>query len=167
MNGSSDWLPDLVLFDDYGGNWESYFDAIYNYFKADFVNNRPSSFRGQKLGLKRHPLSQGKEATFWHFISEGRDEESRVPDLRRCERICWPRAILDNADCSTVKIWENKRKSEVRICLWLEEQDYLFILAKRKEVLLPWTAYLVTRNHAKRKLRKEYENWSRNQRGNG
>ncbi|MNH30689.1 hypothetical protein D3C79_909980 [compost metagenome] len=45
----------------------------------------------KRLGLKRHPVIQGKEATFWHMISEGNDEAERLPDLRRCERIRWPR----------------------------------------------------------------------------
>jgi len=31
------------------------------------------------------------------------------------------------------------------------------ILAKRKKYVLPWTAYLVTKPHQKKKLLKEYE----------
>lgn len=61
------WLPPLVLFEEFDGNWDAYLDAIYAYFRRDFVENRPT-FRGRRLGLKRHPLSHGKEATFWHMI---------------------------------------------------------------------------------------------------
>jgi len=80
------WLPPLVLFNAYGGDWRSYLDAIYNFFREDFVDDKPT-FQGRRLGLKRHPLSQGKEATFWHMIQEGVVEENRTPDFRRCERI--------------------------------------------------------------------------------
>lgn len=155
-NGIPAWLPALVLFSDYEGNWERYVDALYGYFKLDFVESKPT-FRGKNLGLKKQPVEKGKEATFWHFISEGSNEDDRVPDLRRCERIRWPRPIIEKADEPVVKVWGNKRGSDKRILLWLEKQEYLVILAERKGYLLPWTAYIVTENHRKKKLQKEYE----------
>jgi hypothetical protein len=86
-----DWLPPLVLFEGYNGDWTHYLEAIYALFKANFVDSKPL-FRGIRLGLKRYPLTYNKEATFWHFIQEGQFEAERTPDLRRCERIGWPRA---------------------------------------------------------------------------
>jgi len=74
------WLPELILFEDYEGNWDNYLEAIYTIFWEDFVNSKPS-FQGRKLALKKHPVIQGKEATFWHIISEGKQEEDRIPDL--------------------------------------------------------------------------------------
>lgn len=150
------WLPPLVLLADYGGDWEAYQENLYIFFKEDFINSKPL-FRGTKLSLKRHPLFQDKEATFWHITSEGITESERTPDLRRCERIRWLRSIIENADDPTIKLWENQRKGETRICLWLEEQEYIVILAKRKDYILLWTAYLVTRTHQKQKLQREYE----------
>lgn len=41
MTDEQDWLPPLVLFNDYGGDWQSYLDAIYDYFKQDFVDSKP------------------------------------------------------------------------------------------------------------------------------
>ena len=102
-------------------------------------------------------MVQGKEATFWHFISEGTAENDRLPDLRRCQRIRWPRPIIEKADVHQLKVWENKRRREARICIWFEEGEYFVILAKRKKYVLPWTAYLVTKPHQKKKLLKEYE----------
>ena len=108
------------------------------------------------MGLKRYPLIDGKEATFWHFTSEGAVEADRIPDIRRCERIQWPKAIIENAHDSSVLEWENERRGERRACLWVPEVDYLVVLAVRKDYALPWTAYLVTQDHQKRKLEKEY-----------
>ena len=48
------WLPPLLLMEDYGGNWEHYFSAVYAVFAADFVDSKPM-FQGRRLGLKRHP----------------------------------------------------------------------------------------------------------------
>lgn len=63
------WLPALVLLRDCG-NWDSYIDVLYMYFKRDFVQEQPVHC-GKKLALKRHPLVDGREATFWHLITEG------------------------------------------------------------------------------------------------
>ena len=154
------WLPPLVLLSDCEGDWSRYLDVLYSHFASAFLRTRPH-FRGQGLGLKRHPLWEGKEATFWHMISEGRDEATRQPDLRRCERIRWPRAVIENFNDLAVKVWETTRRNESRICLWLEAQEYLVVLAERQGYLLPWTVYMVTRSHRKLKFQKEFERWKR------
>lgn len=156
MENNRSWLPELIYIDSYGGNWELYLDAIYEIFKQDFISTAPS-FRGRRLGLKKHPMTNGKEATFWHLISEGDSEADRIPDLRRCERMRWPKPVIENEGQPEIKIWNNKRSNETRILLWIEEKDYLVVLADRKGYLLPWTAYLTTREHTRRKLRMEYD----------
>ncbi len=156
MANPPDWLPGLVLFETYGGDWERYLKVLYAYFAQDFLDSRPA-FHGAPIALKRYPIIAGKEATFWHLISEGEVEGDRLPDLRRCERIRWPRPVIEHAAEPVVKIWENERKSEKRVCLWLEKAEYLVVLAKRKGYVLVWTAYPVTEAHQKRKLQREYE----------
>ncbi len=156
MSNTPRWLPPLVLLTDYDGDWDKYFQTVYDFFEQDFVKSRPS-FQGTKLQLKRYPVIQGKEATFWHVISEGKTEEDRTPDLRRCERIRWPRPLINNGKEPPLKIWSNLRNGEKRICLWLEEAEYLVVLAKRSGYILLWTAYATPQPHQKRKLQKEYE----------
>ena len=156
MTATLAWLPPLVLLNDHGGDWAAYVEALYAHFRQDFVDSQPL-FRGRRLGLKRHPLSQGKEATFWHMTSEGTDEATRTPDLRRCERIRWPRPTIEHADEATVKVWVASRHREDRIHIWLEQDGYLVVLADRGDYLLPWTAFPIEREHTRRKLQKEYE----------
>ncbi|MBN1459633.1 MAG: hypothetical protein JXA57_08845 [Armatimonadetes bacterium] len=151
-----EWLPGFVEFGDYGRNWDNYCDALYQFFRQDFVDDTPM-LMGTKVGLKRYPLTDGREATFWHLISEGQDEATRTPDFQRCRRIRWPRPIIEHADHMAVKVWENRRGTETRICLWFEAAEYVVVLALRKRYLLLWTAYLVTEPHRKRKFQKEYE----------
>jgi len=112
------------------------------------------------------PLYQNKESNFWHLIQEAyqtNQEEDRIPDFRRCERIRWPRPIIENAVKPDILVWENTRHSnsgvERSICLWFKEKEYLVILRKRKKYLLLWTAYPVTREHRKRKLQEEYDRY--------
>jgi hypothetical protein len=158
MSTSSFSLPPLILFNDYDGDWDAYLDALYEWFKNDFIDAKPL-FRGRRLGLKRHPMTNGKEATFWHMIQEGPVESERIPNLRRCERIRWPKPIIENSEKLEIKVWCNERNGERRICLWFVRDSYLVILADRKDYLLPWTAYPVDQPHRQRKLQKEYEEY--------
>ncbi len=160
MSESRNWLPKLVLFEDYGNDWQRYLDAVYAAFVEDFVHSRPASVLGKRLALKRHPLRQGREATFWHFTTEGQVEEERLPDLRRCERIRWPRATIE-AEESLVYRWSNKRGSDTRILLALDDFSYVVVLADRGDYVLPWTAYTVEREHRREKLRREYEEFQK------
>jgi hypothetical protein len=159
MSDGPVWLPPLVLFENHGGNWDAYLDAIYAWFKQDFIDSKPI-FQGRRLGLKKHPLTDGKEATFWHMIQSGEVEDDRLPDLRRCERIRWPRPIIEHSDDGdSVKVWKNQRGDQQRICLWFEAESYLVVLAERESYILPWTAYFVEEKHRKRKLQREYEEY--------
>lgn len=94
MTTMPEWLPPLVLLTEFNDDWNTYLETLYSHFKHDFVDTKPR-FQDRTLALKRHPLFQEKEATFWHMITEGADESNRQPDLRRCERIRWPRPSLN------------------------------------------------------------------------
>ena len=158
---SCEWLPPLMLLGDFEGDWNAYEDVLYAAFAEDFLKTRPR-WAGKKVGLKRHPLSQGKEATFWHFISEGKTEADRIPDLRRCERIRWPRPTMETftdqrpGDGAPVVWWKNERRGESRYLLALPDFSYLVVVADRGDYVLPWTQYCVERAHQREKYRKEY-----------
>jgi len=149
------WLPDLILLDTYGGSWEWYEDEIYSIFYRDFIESSPV-FEDRSVGIARQ-LIRGKEGTFWHCITEGDVEAERTPDLRRCERIAWIRPLIEHADDSSVRQWCNHRGRKVRRLLWLELAEYLLVLEYRRTHWMLWTTYCTTREHTKRKLRKEYE----------
>ncbi|MGB8344737.1 MAG: hypothetical protein WCD86_07625 [Ktedonobacteraceae bacterium] len=155
-NDKSSLLPPLVLLSGCQNNWDSYLETIYASFCQDFVISKPV-FEDKRFALKRHPIILGKEATFWHIISEGDVENEHLPDLRRCERIRWPRSIIDNAHSGHIKYWKNTRKGEGRIVLALEDFSYVVILSNRGEYILLWTAYCVEREHSRRKLWEEYK----------
>jgi hypothetical protein len=156
-----DWLPSLIRYADFGGDSSKFIEEIYAKFKLDFLddfNRRSLQFEGVPLSLRRHPLVRGKEASFWHLISTGDIEEERLLDFDRCERIAWAKAILDNANNSAVKRWENTRGNNINICLWLEEENYMVVLGKRNGYLLLLTAYCVE-DYRRNKLNREYEEY--------
>lgn len=159
---SAEWLPPLVRLEDSGGDWATYEETIYSWFKRDFLDSLPR-WPGKRVGLKRHPQSKGKEATFWHFISEGSDEAERLPDLRRCERIRWPRPTMEAfpnrkpATGDRIVWWKNERRNEERYLLSLPDFSYLMVVADRGGYVLPWTQFAVERPHQRQKYQKEHD----------
>lgn len=150
------WLPALVELHETGGDWTAYVELLYRHFSRDFLQSTPS-FRGRSWGMKRYPQLRGKEATFWHIISEGDVEDERLPDLRRCERIRWPRPIIEACESEETRVWTQTRKGEIRIAIAPDTFEYLVILADRGSHVLLWTAFPVLFAHQRRKLRREYE----------
>jgi len=155
MSSHTDWLPALIPLSDSGGDWSRYVEAIYSAFRADFVEHHPQ-FEGRRGAFKRHPMIDGKEATFWHLISEGKEESDRVPDLRRCERIRWPRPIVERSPAD-VRVWRSERPGDRRIVMALDDFSYVVVLADRGEYVILWTAYCVEQQHRREKLRRECE----------
>lgn len=145
------WLPAIITLNDHNGSWNDYIDAVYAVFRADFVASQPS-LRGQRVGVRRHPSHDGKEFTFWHCVSEGKVEEHRTPDLRRCERIPWTRPIIDNH--GDVDVWTVRKNRDERVHLWFGE-EYLVVLGVRSTYYLLITAFPTNRQHTQNKLRKE------------
>lgn len=156
VNGNAQWLPPLVLLAEYDGEWDRFLEAVYEFFRQDFLTSR-AQWNGAPVGVKRNPVEKGKEAGFWHLISEGRTEKERIPDIRRCERIRWPRPVIEERDLGRVKCWRNRRGHEGRIVIALGDFSYVVVLAPRRGYILLWTAYCVENEHRRAKLRKEYE----------
>lgn len=158
-------LPEIIELSDFNGDWPSYINEVYRVFKRDFIIEK-CRFRGNQLRMKKHPVMDGKEYTFYHMTHSGNDEKNRQPDLRRCERIAWAKPCIEKCDAWKLKIWEQERKGDKRICIWLEldgEPDYFIVLNVRKGYLIPWTAFVIEYNHQRRKKQKEYEEWLKKQ----
>lgn len=148
-------LPDLITLPEHGNDPIAFLDAVYEIFKSDFIDSKPV-FPGKRVGLKKYPLIDGKEYTFYHLTHDGNIEKERLPNLRRMERIRWPKPIIENTTHSYLKVWKNERDGKDRILIFHEDESYLVVLADRGEYILPWTAYLVDKPHKKRKLLNEY-----------
>ena len=154
------WLPALIPFSDYDGKWSSYCQAIYSVFHRDFIASKPA-YPSKRFAMKRYPEYDGKEATFWHLISEGREEEERTPDMRRCERIAWPKPIIEALSTGSVRVWKNARGRNERILLAVEDFSYVVVLDEREDYVLLWTAFYVEYANKRRRMQLEFEEWTR------
>ena len=165
MSETFEWLPELITLNDYEGNWPIYCDAIYDRFKNTMIEDQPR-FEGKWIRCRRDPIYDNKYAGCWHCMSEGPNEEDRTPDMRRCERILWPRAIIDNAELTeAIDVWKNQRGRNKNILFWFNE-EYLVVLSERTrrrdgfEYLQFITAYCTPEESRKRKLRSERDAWN-------
>lgn len=156
-----DWLPELLPFT---GDWSTYVDTVYAEFRGDFFNHQVF-FRGRRVSVRKEPRDQGKEAGFWHAISEGPKEMERTPDLRRCERVRWVRVLVESVDEASLPTWESKRGSDRRILIALPDFTYVVVLADRKRYVLFLTAFYIEQQHRRDKLKQEWEAWTQAQKG--
>jgi len=169
------WPPLNASLSSSGGNWETYLEIIYASYLADFHGATIHwNAEGKKISSKRIPEQEGKSATFWHVVSEGPDEASRTIDLARCERITWPRLMVDEflglypapANDRIVWWWNSRRNKsgvdERRLLIALADFSYVVVLADRGHYLLFWTAYPVDQPHRRKKMQKEHDAyWAR------
>jgi hypothetical protein len=151
-------FPELIPFDEYKGNFTSYFEAVYFVFENDFIKTQPV-YEKLKVSVRKYPEVDGMHRTFYHITHEGEDEANRQPDFRRLERIRFPRFVIDNYEHQDILIWKNKRGKDERIVLFNESENYIVILTDRKEYYMFITAYYIETEHRKRKLLKEYEEY--------
>ena len=162
MSNPPDWLPEALSYNDFGGDYEKFFAAVYGIFDRDFKHSRPY-FKGQPLTYNSE-IDGGKEVVFWHITSSDYAVTgNRELNIRRCERIGWIKPIVEHLDDKAVKVWKNKRGAQTHILLWLEELDYLIVLRETRRRAALVTAIYVDENHRRRKLREEWERWSENQ----
>lgn len=152
-------FPDLIEMNQFGGNFENYFHAVYQIFKNHFIDNSPK-FVGVPVYTKKFPLTDGKfHRTFYHITHEGEDEDDRTPDLRRMERVRFPKFMINEHPHNELLVWVEKRKKEQRIHIFNNDEGYLLVLAKRKGFLLLWTAFVLEYPHQKRKKIEKYEEY--------
>jgi hypothetical protein len=116
-------------------------------------------WRGHRVLVFRNPEHKGKCAGFWHCTSVADpDSADRIPDLRRCERIRWIRALLV-APSAEVRTWEESpRGRDRRFVIATPEFDFLVVLRLMKAGLVQLvTAYHVEWEGRRAKYRREYE----------
>lgn len=152
--------PDLVWFAAFDGHWPAYETELYRIFVAEIARGG-IEFDGLPVNCRRLPEAAGGWASFWHLVQEGRVEDDRLPDLRRCERIRWVRWVIENAAAHTeIDVWRNMRGAEVNTLLWFRE-EYLVVLGQRQGYWLLRTAYCTDKSGRIAQLRKDRDAFCR------
>lgn len=163
-----EWLPDLILFNEFN-DWNEYENYLYEIYLDDFKRNTAYIFN-KPIRVRINPTISDKDQTFFHITSNSdhaktNDPNDRVPDFRRCERIAWPREIIDNylcdkkCLCNKIKVWREPYKGNTRIHLLFEDAKFLVVLEERKEYILFITSFYIEYRHQIKKQLKKYEKY--------
>src|SRR5579872_5993373 len=152
------WLPQMISLNDCGGDGQQYLELLYERFRCDFIRSKPTIFNPKRWSMKRHPIERGKEATFWHAISDGENEADRIPDMRRCERLCWIRPMIDAYGTERVCCWKTERHGRSRPIIALPDFSFLVILQEAPEHVMLWTAFYVPGTRRRLKYEQDWKN---------
>lgn len=164
------WIPDFEFFEDYHNDWPTYENVLYQIFSEDFLQSQPY-FERKRVAAKKYPIQFEKEDAFFHLTCKDYDGNcERVPDFRRCERIRWMRAFIENYNCDPtlcencegVKVWREPYKSRSRVNILLEEERYIVVLEDREKYFLLITAFYLDYANALEKRLKHYEQYKEN-----
>ena len=156
--------PDLLLLEDFNGDWGACVDELHCIFINE-IARAGILFRNQEVSCLRRPETKGRWKSFWHLIQEGRVEEERTPDLRRCERLRWVPWVINNAGTHhEIDEWSNKRGRETNTLLWYREEylvvvSHKVVISQNKDFWLLKTAYPTERTHTIEKLRRERDDF--------
>lgn len=156
------WLPQPLNFIDYGSNQGRITAAAYAIFKNDFIDSSPECF-GKKVIPNPNLMPDGSEECFWHLISQ-EHRNNRVFMVNRCERINWPRSIIENIDHQDVISWKTRHKGKKsgkkdwRLKIALRDFSYIIILREQSKYYVLITAYPVDYPHNIMTLYYEYQN---------
>jgi len=163
MSNALQWLPAALRYGDFDGDYDRFLAVVYEVFERDFKQSKPH-YHNHAISYDSR-MEGGKEAAFWHITSSFNPSTgSRELDLRRAERIPWPRPMMENCSDKAISVWKNERIREegarqTRILIWLEGLDHLVVLAEMRRLIVLITAYCTDSNHQRRKLRKERDEY--------
>ena len=160
-------LEEIKTLNDYRGNFEYYNDYLYEIFKSDLYNNK-LIYRGRPVSLKKYPENDGKEFSFLHLTSKDfqhtGNEDERLPDLRRCERLHWIKPGIETnhlekckQDCFLTYIKPYKNKDRYHLLNY--EDRYMIVLEDRKKYFLLITAYYIEYDNTLERKLKEYQKY--------
>lgn len=153
----SGWSPPpLVPFS--GSGWPAYEERIYDLFSADFLDT-PIEWRGQPVTIQRESLLNGKEEGFWHLVTETGPSGKigdRYPDLDRCARILWVKAVL-TAPAPAVRTFGQMRGNYQHYGIALADFSYMVFLRQWPSQVQLKAAYYVTAAHKQAGYRKQWE----------
>lgn len=169
-----DWLPDIVSVDPWT---EGTYDMLYQIFCRD-IRDYDLRYFGNKVWIFQD-IEDGKEKIFWHlttrsaraikiprrkrkFYPAGQTyiDEDRYPDLRRCERLPWIKALIEKAREPGLITWDYEEgDGTIKTYVWLKELDFAVIMKKypdNKRRLI--TSFYIDKNFKRKDFERKYEN---------
>lgn len=167
------WLPQIFCVNPWG---EDTLERLYLVFCRDI---RDSSLKYCGYNVWFFPEKEdGKEKIFWHLTSrekkkqivprrmkkyhnEVEDENNtRLPDLRRSERLPWIKPMVEHPGDSELLCWNYlEGDASIKTYVWLKDLDFVVIMKKYEdESRRLVTSFYVDSEFKKNDLERKYVN---------
>jgi len=154
------WLPPMAEVNPWR---ETTYDELYAIFRRDFLMTR-LSYLGFNVWFYPDTDDNGKKLIFWHLTSredKSTNPPTRLPDLRRSERLPWIRPSILRCPCPSGDIlhWDHEEgDGAIKTYIWLHVLDFLIVLKRlpdgRRRLI---TSYHLDSEHQRDKTRKKHE----------
>jgi hypothetical protein len=152
-------LPEIIELNNHNGNIDEYEGVIHKCY-LDIFRNPEIFFNGKQVLPIKYPIQhKGRHWTFSHMTSNGKIEDEREYDLRRCERVPWVKPILQNLNNPVLKIWKQRRNSKNRIAIWHEKENFMIVLEERGKIYVLVTTFITKAKKYKDQYLKEYSEY--------
>ena len=158
-------LEDLHTYQYFNNNFTEYENYLYSIFLKDLFNMK-IFYKGKPVSLKRYPIYNNKEESFYHLTCKNYngDSSKRDPDFRRSERLHWIKPSIETEHSIICKqncflVYEKETNNKIRTHLLNKEDRYLIILEERNDYYLLITAFYIEYDNALDKKVKDYENY--------
>lgn len=169
-----DWLPDIVKVNPWT---QDTYDTLYDIFCMD-IRDYDLRYIGNSVWIFRG-MEDGREQIFWHLttrsvkkikiprrkrkfypVEQKYIDEDRYPDLRRCERLSWVKALVEKADEREILSWDYEEgDSTIKTYIWLKDYNFTVIMKKysdNKRRLV--TSFYVDKSYIRKGFERKYEN---------
>lgn len=140
-----DWLPEIVCVDPWT---DTTYDMLYGIFCRD-IRDYDLRYFDNKVWIFAE-MEDGREKIFWHLTTRSEKKEKiprrkkkffpldqiylnedRYPDLRRCERLPWIRALIEQARDTEILAWDYEEEDlTIKTYLWLKDHNFVVIMKK-------------------------------------
>jgi hypothetical protein len=152
------WLPPLITLGAHNGDTIFYMDTLYQTFLGDLVQQN-NTLLGKPVYVPRKLEADGKHERFWHVITD--PHSPRVQDVQhaRAEKIPWIKSVIDNFQRPEVLAYEIKKGRDLKLYLYIPEQQFMLILVDRGNEYFFVTAYHIPYTYMINQYNREYKKY--------
>ncbi|MBN1904884.1 MAG: hypothetical protein JW927_07285 [Deltaproteobacteria bacterium] len=154
---------------------DSTYDMLYDIFCRD-IRDHDLRYFDNRVWIFRE-MEDGREKIFWHLTTRSEKKvkiprrkkkffpseqvyfnEDRYPDLRRCERLPWIRALIEQAGDTEILAWDYEEEDlTIKTYLWLKDNDFAVIMKKFPNgVQRLITSFYIDKSYKRQDLERKY-----------
>lgn len=169
-----EWLPATVCVNPWT---DQTYDNLYNIF-CTTIRDRDLRFSGYRVWTFPD-MEDGREKIFWHLTTREqrkkqiphrkrkfyRDEpqpndEDRLPDPPRCERLPWVHVLIENSDDPALLSWDYEEgDGTIKTYVWFRDRDFVVIMKQYPDHTRRLiTSFYVDKEYKRKDFERKYAN---------